>query len=67
MLEPYSAVKVTDAQGARFRNGGALDAARIKTPLSIGEIYRVYDKKGFIGLGQAEGNTLKIKRLFINR
>ena len=67
VLEPYGAVKVTDAQGVRFRNGGALDAARIKTPLSVGKIYRVYDKSGFIGLGQAEENTLKTKRLFINR
>lgn len=66
-LEDYGRVDVTEPQGLRFRNGGELDTARIKTVIASGNIYRVYDKKGFIGLGRAEENSLKPKKLFVDR
>lgn len=66
-LEAYGGITVTAAQGARFRNGGALDLNRIKKSLTLGELYRVYDESGFLGLGQASEGELKIKRIFVEK
>ena len=66
-LEAYGRITVTAAQGARFRNGGALDLNRIKKSLTQGELYRVYDESGFLGLGQASESELNIKRIFVEK
>ena len=68
-LAAYPAVTVTEKQSARFRNGGALDLARVR----IGEqdgLYRVYDPQGtFLGLGlrDTEKSELAVRRLLIER
>ena len=66
-LEAYGKINVTPAQGIRFKNGGALDLGRIKACVEQGELCRVYSGGEFLGLGQAEGDELKIKRIFINK
>jgi tRNA pseudouridine55 synthase len=60
----YPAVYVIPAQALRFRNGGALDLARVKTPLVVeGAFYRVYDGERFLGLGRVQGEELAVARL----
>ena len=67
-LEAYPAIKVSEAQAKRFRNGGELDAARLHTKLTP-SLYRVYspDDK-FLGLGEYRENetNLFVKRVFVN-
>ena len=67
-LEAYPAIKVSEAQSKRFRNGGELDAARLHTKLTP-SLYRVYspDNK-FLGLGEYRENetNLFVKRVFVN-
>lgn len=67
-LEAYPAIKVSEAQATRFRNGGELDAARLHTKLTP-SLYRVYspDNK-FLGLGEYRENetNLFVKRVFVN-
>ena len=67
-LEAYPAIKVSEAQAKRFRNGGELDAARLHTKLTP-SLYRVYspDNK-FLGLGEYRENetNLFVKRVFVN-
>ncbi len=68
-LSAYPAVTVTQNQSVRFRNGGALDLARVRG-VGTQELYRVYDPQGvFLGLGQrnAEQNELAVRRLLIER
>ncbi len=68
-LADYPAVTVTQNQSVRFRNGGALDLARVHIP-GAAELYRVYDPQGtFLGLGhiRAEQNALAVRRLLIER
>ena len=63
-LLEYPCVTVTAAQAQRFSNGGALDRNRIHSPLSDG-ICKVYSPENkFLGLGEAEGDQLKIKRIY---
>ena len=60
----YDKIKVSEAQAKRFSNGGALDRNRIHSPLSDG-ICKVYSPENkFLGLGEAEGDQLKIKRIY---
>lgn len=65
----YPAVKVTDAQGRRFCNGGELfsDRLHIKTQFSL---YRVYSQNGeFLGLGEISEDCpelLRVKRVVGN-
>ena len=66
-LEVYTKITVTAAQGTRFKNGGALDLNRIKKSLTEGELCRVYDESGFLGLGQALNGELKTKRIFVEK
>ena len=67
-LAVYDKITVSPAQSVRFKNGGALDLARIKKRLVDEEIYRVYNPDGdFLGLGQAVKNELIIKRLYIGK
>ena len=68
VLAVYDKITVSPAQSVRFKNGGALDLARIKKRLIDEEIYRVYDPNGdFLGLGQAVNQELIIKRLYIGK
>ena len=63
-LLDYPSVTVTAAQAQRFSNGGALDRNRIHSPLEDG-ICKVYSPEGkFLGLGEADSDQLKIKRIY---
>ena len=67
-LEAYPAIKVSEAQAKRFRNGGELDSARLHTKL-VPSLYRVYSPDGaFLGLGEYRENetNLFVKRVFVN-
>ncbi len=67
-LEAYPAVKVSEAQAKRFRNGGELDSARLHTKLTP-SLYRVYSPEGsFLGLGEYRENetNLFVKRVYVN-
>ena len=69
VLADYPAVTVTQNQSVRFRNGGALDLARVRGTDADG-LYRVYDPQGvFLGLGDrnTEKNELAVRRLLIER
>ncbi len=67
-LDAYPAIRVSEAQAKRFRNGGELDSARLHTKLTP-SLYRVYspDDK-FLGLGEYRENetNLFVKRVFVN-
>ena len=65
-LSAYPAVHITSAQATRFRNGGALDLARlqIQNPAE-GTLHRVYGDEIFLGLGRIQGSELAIARLLI--
>lgn len=63
-LLEYPCVTVTAAQAQRFSNGGALDRCRIHSPLEDG-ICKVYSPENkFLGLGEADSQQLKIKRIY---
>ncbi len=67
-LEAYPAIRVSDAQAKRFRNGGELDSARLHVRL-VPSLYRVYSPSDeFLGLGEFRENetNLFVKRVFIN-
>ena len=66
-LRAYRKISVTAPQGIRFKNGGALDLGRLKARPEQGEICRVYSGDDFLGLGVADGDELKIKRIFIEK
>ena len=68
LLTDYAALEVTEAQGARFKNGGELMRSRLRKDLPDG-IYRVYSGGAFLGLGELpeEGENLIIKRVFTER
>jgi len=64
VLKAYPAVCVTPAQAVRFRNGGALDLARLKIQNPAGgELHRVYNEEFFLGLGRIQGGELAVARL----
>ena len=63
-LSTYPAVQVSPAQAVRFRNGGALDLARLQTQTPAqGSLHRVYGDELFLGLGRIQGPELAIARL----
>lgn len=67
-LEAYPAIRVSEAQAKRFRNGGELDSERLHTRL-VPSLYRVYSPDGnFLGLGEYRENetNLFVKRVFVN-
>ena len=67
-LGAYPAISVTEAQAKRFKNGGELDADRLRKKLTE-ELYRVYSPDGkFLGLGEYKENemSLKVKRVYID-
>lgn len=67
-LEAYPAIKVSEAQSKRFRNGGELDSTRLHTKLTP-SLYRVYSPDSeFLGLGEFRENetNLFVKRVFVN-
>ena len=62
----FEKLTVSSAQSTRFKNGGALDAERIKSPIAESAVYRVYSPCGeFLGLGMEENSQLKVKRLLV--
>lgn len=66
-LWAYEKINVTAPQGIRFKNGGALDLGRLKVRPEQGELCRVYSGGEFLGLGIADGEELKIRRIFIEK
>ncbi len=65
LFTDYPAVTVSAKQAVRFRNGGALEIARLSSPVSEGLI-RVKDPDGvFLGLGEPKDGSLKIVKLFV--
>lgn len=67
-LAVYDKITVSPAQSVRFKNGGALDLARIKKKLNADALYRVYNPEGsFLGLGQAVKEELIIKRIYTEK
>ena len=70
VLSMYGAVRVTKAQGVRFRNGGELDLERMSVPEQESLLYRMYMPDGtFLGLGERDdaAGQMKIKRVFVGR
>lgn len=64
MFECYKKVMVSPAQSTRFFNGGALDMSRVRASIEQNEICTVYsDKNEFLGLGQRQGDELKVLRI----
>lgn len=62
----FEKLTVSSAQSIRFKNGGALDAERIKSPIAESSVYRVCSPNGeFLGLGMEENSQLKVKRLLV--
>lgn len=67
VLDSYPAIRVTPAQAVRFKNGGALDLARIEQQNSPG-YFRVYgSEKDFLGVGEIRegGAEMTVKRVFV--
>lgn len=68
MFGEYKAVSVSEAQSKRFANGGALDIKRVRARLDNNELCRVYSNDSkFLGLGQRDGDELKVARLLTKR
>ncbi len=64
MFDCYKKVRVSPAQSIRFFNGGALDMSRVRASIEQNEICTVYsDKNEFLGLGQRQGDELKVLRI----
>lgn len=64
MFDCYKKVRVSPAQSTRFFNGGALDVNRVQKNIMPDEICAVYsDKNEFLGLGQRQGEELKVLRI----
>lgn len=64
MFDCYKKVMVSPAQSTRFFNGGALDTSRVRASIEQNEICTVYsDKNEFLGLGQRQGDELKVLRI----
>ena len=64
MFDCYKKVRVSPAQSTRFFNGGALDINRVQKNITPDEICAVYsDKNEFLGLGQRQGEELKVLRV----
>lgn len=64
----YDTVTVTDNQAKRFRNGGYLEAVRIKTKLKPESYYKVCSYSGkFVGIGEVspDGDRLNVKRVYM--
>lgn len=58
---------ITAAQTNRFRNGGDLDAKRLRGTKGEGD-YCVLSPEGvFLGIGRLDGESLKIGKLFITK
>jgi tRNA pseudouridine55 synthase len=68
MYKDYQRIYVSTAQAKRFSNGGALDVKRLKKAPVTDEICTVYSCDNiFLGLGQSDGNELKVARLLAKR
>lgn len=68
LFAAYPKVHVSDAQAKRFMNGGALDVARLRKVPSEHTPCAVYTPDDiFLGLGQQEGDSMKVLRLLSKR
>ena len=74
LFSSYAAITVTERQGIRFRNGGALDGARLplSAPPADGTLLRIYSptdsaSSRFLGLGRyvASSNEVAVRKLFL--
>ena len=65
LLSEYPEISVTENQGKRFSNGGALMRERLRGIGSDG-LYRVYCNGEFLGLGELDDSDLKVKRVYNN-
>ena len=65
MLGLYPAVNVTEAQGARFKNGGGLSRKRFSCE-GLSGFVRVYSNGEFLGVGEIlkDFEDMKMKRLY---
>lgn len=64
IFRDYKKVMISPAQSTRFANGGALDLKRVKAKINTNELCRVYSQENiFLGLGQSDGDELKVARL----
>ncbi|MBS5873483.1 MAG: tRNA pseudouridine(55) synthase TruB [Clostridiales bacterium] len=66
-LAAYPSLSVTQAQAARFANGGALDADRLRFAEKRDGLFRVYSPdERFLGLGELlpGERELKVRRVF---
>ena len=60
----YKKIYVSEAQAKRFLNGGSLDIKRIKKAPETGTLCTVYSPEdGFLGLGENDGEELKIVKI----
>lgn len=58
----YAAVRVSPAQSARLINGGGVNVDRVGTERDIsGRYVRIYDGRGFAGIGEVRGDEGVIK------
>ncbi len=65
-LSSYEKITVSPAQSKRFKNGGALDIARIKKIPKNADIVRVCSPDNeFLGLGEVRENELAVKRVYV--
>ena len=68
MFADYKSVTISEAQSKRFANGGELDINRVRAELDNSELCRVYSNDSkFLGLGQRDGNALRVARLLTKR
>lgn len=65
-LSAYDKITVSPAQSKRFKNGGALDLARIRIKSAPKKLLRVFSPDGeFLGLGEVRENELAVKRVYV--
>lgn len=65
-LSSYEKITVSPAQSKRFKNGGALDIARIRKIPKNADIVRVCSPDNeFLGLGEVRENELAVKRVYV--
>lgn len=69
LFAEYPSVGVSQAQAARFRNGGSLDINRLRMPrvaLRTGDLFQVYGEKRFLGLARVDldRGELRFLKLF---
>ena len=65
-LSSYPKITVSPAQSVRFKNGGALELARLRKRPECGALVRVFSpQNAFLGLGETQENELAVKRVYV--